>query len=141
MPTHTNVNASQILVAPEYKEDLHNQPIIAELTQHEWELVIHKQMKQHMQTISNCVLQIHNFDREMEILLSETIQPRIWGYSSTRFTKPQASTILKSGGGRCLRWTHIQMDSVQIFISILLDSFNFEEQAFQLLLILNLQLW
>ena len=37
---------------------------------------------------------------------------------------------------------HIQMDSVQIFFFILLDSFNivFEEQAIWLLLILNLQL-
>ena len=36
------------LVAPEYKEDLHNQPIIAKLTQHEWELVTHERMKQHI---------------------------------------------------------------------------------------------
>ena len=51
---------------------------------------------------------------------------------------------------QCRRWggawpilggLHIQMDSVQIFFFILLDSFYivFEEQAIQLLLILNLQ--
>ena len=47
MPTHANANDRQVLVVPEYKEDLRNQPIITELRQHEWELVICEQMKQH----------------------------------------------------------------------------------------------
>ena len=33
MPTYANVD--QVLTAPEYKGELHNQAIIAELTQHE----------------------------------------------------------------------------------------------------------
>ena len=53
MPTHANVN--QVLVAPEYKEELHSQPIIAELTQHEWELVTRERVKQH---ISNNIKEI-----------------------------------------------------------------------------------
>ena len=48
-------NVDQVLVAPEYKGELHDQPIIAELTQYEWELVIREQMKQH---ISNNINEI-----------------------------------------------------------------------------------
>ena len=33
---------------PEYKEDLHNQPVITELAQYEWELVIRKRMERHI---------------------------------------------------------------------------------------------
>ena len=70
-------------------------------------------------------LSIHNFDQEIETSISEIILSGIWDYSFTRFAKPQK------------RWTHIQMDSVQTFISILIDSFDivFEEQPFQFLLI------
>ena len=46
MPTYAN--ADHVLINPEYKRELHNQPVIAELTQHEWELVTREQMKQHM---------------------------------------------------------------------------------------------
>ena len=53
IPTHANVD--QVLVAPEYKEELYSQPIIAELTQHEWELVTRERVKQH---ISNNVKEI-----------------------------------------------------------------------------------
>ena len=53
MPTHINIG--QVLAAPEYKEEVYSQPIIAELTQYEWELVTHKQMKQH---ISNNIKEI-----------------------------------------------------------------------------------
>ena len=80
-PTYANnVNTSQVLIETEYKEDFHNQPITAELTQHGWEVVIctrTNEAKQHIQTISKGFLQIHNFDRKIEILLSETILPGI----------------------------------------------------------------
>ena len=46
MPTYANVD--QVLIAPEYKGELYNQPTIAELTQHKWGLVTRKQMKQHI---------------------------------------------------------------------------------------------
>ena len=53
MPTHANI--SQILAAPEYKEEVYSQPIIAELTQYEWELVTRERVKQH---ISNNIKEI-----------------------------------------------------------------------------------
>ena len=46
-PTYDNVNDSQVLVAPEYKEGLRTQPAIAKLTEFEWESVICEQMKRH----------------------------------------------------------------------------------------------
>ena len=46
MPTYANVD--QVLIDPEYKGELHNQPTITELTQHEWELVTRERMKQHI---------------------------------------------------------------------------------------------
>ena len=45
MPTHANI--SQVLAAPEYKEENNSQPIITEITQCEWELVTHERVKQH----------------------------------------------------------------------------------------------
>ena len=53
MPTYANVD--QVLTAPEYKEEVYSQPIIAELTQYEWELVTRERMKQH---ISNNIKQV-----------------------------------------------------------------------------------
>ena len=63
MPTHANIG--QVLAAPEYKEEVYSQPIIAELTQYEWELVTRKQMKQHIsnnikEIITNAQLQSGN---------------------------------------------------------------------------------
>ena len=46
MPTYAN--ADHVLINPEYKRELHNQPVIAELTQHEWELVTREQRNQHI---------------------------------------------------------------------------------------------
>jgi len=43
------------LAAPEYKEEVYSQPIIAELTQYEWELVTREQVKHH---ISNNIKEI-----------------------------------------------------------------------------------
>ena len=53
MPTHANVG--QVLATPEYKEELNSQPIIAELTQYEWEMVTRNRVKQH---ISNNIKEI-----------------------------------------------------------------------------------
>ena len=53
MPTYANAN--QVLIAPEYKGELHNQPVIAELTQYELELVTRARIKQH---ISNNIKEI-----------------------------------------------------------------------------------
>ena len=53
MPTYANVG--QVLITPEYKGELYNQPIIAELTQYEWQLVTRERMKQH---ISNNIKEI-----------------------------------------------------------------------------------
>ena len=47
-PTCANINASQVLVAPEYKEELRTHPVIAKLTHFEWELVKRERMKQHI---------------------------------------------------------------------------------------------
>ena len=46
MPTYTNVDP--VSIAPEYTGELHHQPIIADLTQYECELVTHERMKQHI---------------------------------------------------------------------------------------------
>ena len=53
--TPTHANAGQALAATRYKEDGTNNPIIAELTQHEWELVTRNRVKQH---ISNNIKEI-----------------------------------------------------------------------------------
>ena len=60
MPTHANVG--QALTAPEYKEEVNSDPIIAELTQCEWELVTRNRVKQHIlnninEIITNAQLQ------------------------------------------------------------------------------------
>ena len=94
-----DINASQLLVEIEYKEDFHSQPIIAELTQHDWELGMRKRMKQHIANHIKGITTNAQFDWEIKISLSETILPDIWKYYfSTRSTKPQASTVLKSLG-------------------------------------------
>ena len=87
-------------------------------------------MSNMLHTILKELLKIQNFDREIEILLSETILPGVWEYSSSRFTKPQASTVLKS-------WRRIsQVDaysfgSVQMFLSFDFYGFNivFEDKS------------
>ena len=53
--TPTYANICQVLAAPAYKEEVYSRPIIAELTQDEWELVTRERVKQH---ISNTIKEI-----------------------------------------------------------------------------------
>ena len=74
------------MVAPEYKEDLSTQPVIAKLMQFEWELVIRGRMKQH---IANNIkeaptaVSIHSLI-EIETLSSEIFLRGIWEYYSVQ---------------------------------------------------------
>ena len=68
---------------------------------------------------------MHNCDREITILLSETILLGIWEYSATSFTKPEASTISTQVMGEdIVDGRHIQFRMIQIFLLFYFYSFN-----------------